>query len=47
MDWRHALGVGALAILSVAVYEWLFGELLPNVPVFSWIAGLIRGGQSG
>jgi hypothetical protein len=46
LDWKHALGVAAIAILSVAVYDWLFGTVAPNVPVLSWIASLIRGGQN-
>lgn len=43
MKVGHALLIGAIAITSVAVYEWVFGDLATGVPVLSWIANLIRG----
>lgn len=43
MNWKHAAGISAVAILSVAGYVWVFAKKLPSVPVLSAIAGLITG----
>ena len=46
MNWKHGLGVAAIAVFAVVSFNWLFGVVAPGVPFLSGMAAINRGGSS-